>query len=642
MKHQLIIGGLLVMTLSGTAGAGVKENSAQPRLIPREILFGNPVNTNPEISPDGKKLAYLAPVNNVLNVWVKTINGKDDAPVTRDTERGIRRFFWAADNAHILYLQDYGGNENWRLFRVDLKTCETLDLTPFDNVQVRIIEHNKDFPNDLIISMNKEDEKLHDVYHCDLTTAALAMVEKNPGNVVEWILDAQLNVRGALASLPDGGFDLLIREDKKSPWKKALTWNFEDSSSSSALGFTKDGRNMFLLDSRGVNASQLVKIDLMSFKRDILAFDPAYDVSGVMSNPDTYEIEAVSFTKERTEWLVLDKRIENDFNRIKLLHKGDFRVTSRNDADTLWVVGFTVDNGAVAFYLYDRLQKKGQFLFYHKPELENYTLASMEPIKFTSRDGLVIHGFITYPLGLAKKALPVVLNVHGGPWVRDTWGYDAEAQWFANRGYACFQVNYRGSSGYGKKFLNAGNKEWGGKMHDDLIDGVQWLIKKGIADPRRIAIFGASYGGYAALAGAAFTPDVFCCAVDIVGPSNLLTFIDSIPSYWKVLLADLHKRVGDPGIEHDFLVTRSPFFKAADIKIPLLIAQGANDPRVKKAESDQIVKALKEKGIAYEYMLFPDEGHGFAKPQNRLKFYAAAEKFLGKYLQGRFEEDPAH
>jgi len=627
------------MITTGAAGAVEKRSPAPPPLIPREILFGNPVNTSPEISPDGKKLAYLAPVKNVLNVWVRTIGGKDDAPVTRDTERGIRRYFWGADNAHILYLQDAGGNENWRLFRVDLKTSDTADLTPFENVQVRVIEHNKDFPNDLIISMNKDDEKLHDVYHCDLTTGALTLVEKNPGNVIEWIIDARLKVRGALASLSDGGFDLLVRKDDTGPWKKALTWDFEDSSSSGAVGFTKDGSGMFLLDSRGVNAGQLVKMDLSSSKREVLASDAHYDVAGVMRNPDTYEIEAVSFIKERIEWLVFDKRIQDDFNRIKLLHNGDFRVTSRNDADTLWVLSFSVDNGAVAFYLYDRPQKKGRFLFYHKPELANYKLAPMEPVKFSARDGLVIHGYITYPPGAVKKALPVVLNVHGGPWVRDTWGYDAEAQWFANRGYACFQVNYRGSSGYGKKFLNAGNHEWGGKMHDDLIDGVGWLIKKGIADPERIAIFGGSYGGYAALAGAAFTPEVFRCAVDIVGPSNLITFIASIPAYWKVLIADLHKRVGNPETEHDFLVSRSPLFKAADIKIPLLIAQGANDPRVKKAESEQIVKVLSEKGIPHEYMLFPDEGHGFAKPQNRLKFYAAAERFLAKYLSGRFEED---
>ncbi len=630
------------MMLTGTTNAGEKKLPEQPPLIPREVLFGNPVTTSPEISPDGKKLAYLAPVKNVLNVWVRTIGGNDEVPVTRDIERGVRRYFWAADSAHILYLQDAGGNENWRLFRVDLKTLGTTDLTPFDNVQVRVIEHNKDFPNDLIISMNKEDEKLHDVYHCDLTTGVLALVEKNPGNVVEWIVDASLKVRGALASLPDGGFDLLIRKDDSSAWEKALTWDFEDSSSSGAVGFTRDGSSIFLLDSRGVNASQLVKMDLINLKREVMACDPDYDVSGVMRNPDTYEIEAVSFTKERIEWKVFDKRVQDDFNCIKSLHKGDFRVSSRNDADTLWIVSFTVDNGAVAFYLYDRSQKKGRFLFYHKPELENYKLASMEPVTFRARDGLVIHGYISYPPGAVKKALPVVLNVHGGPWVRDTWGYDAEAQWFANRGYACFQVNYRGSSGYGKKFLNAGNKEWGAKMHDDLIDAVEWLINKGIADRKRIAIFGGSYGGYAALAGAAFTPEVFCCAVDIVGPSNLITFIAAIPAYWKVLIADLYKRVGNPETEHDLLVSRSPLFKAADIKIPLLIAQGANDPRVKKEESEQIVKVLTEKGIPPEYMLFPDEGHGFAKPQNRLKFYAAAERFLAKYLLGRFEEDPLH
>ena len=326
-----------------------------------------------------------------------------------------------------------------------------------------------------------------------------------------------------------------------------------------------------------------------------------------------------------------------DFDNIGGIHQGDFFIISRDNADTTWVVAFTVDNGPVPFYAYDRKSQKATFLFDNQPELNKYTLATIEPISFTSRDGLTIHGYLTLPQGEQKTDLPMVLNVHGGPWGRDAWGYRPDAQWFANRGYACLQVNFRGSTGYGKNFLNAGDREWGRNMHNDLVDAVQWAIDKGITDPKKVAIFGGSYGGYAALVGATFTPDLFCCAVDIVGPSNLNTLIRTIPPYWSTFRATFHKRVGNPDTEEEFLNSRSPLFRVDQIKIPILIGQGANDPRVKQAESEQIVEAMKSKGIDYEYMLFPDEGHGFAKPENRLKFYAAAEKFLAKYLGGRYE-----
>ena len=369
----------------------------------------------------------------------------------------------------------------------------------------------------------------------------------------------------------------------------------------------------------------------------VIAEDPQYDVGNVIVHPDTHDVQAVAFNKDRNEWLVLDESIKKDFDNIGDIHRGDFFIISRDDADTTWVVAFTVDNGPVPFYAYDRKSQKATFLFDNQPELNKYTLATIEPISFTSRDGLTIHGYLTLPQGEQKTNLPMVLNVHGGPWGRDAWGYRPDAQWFANRGYACLQVNFRGSTGYGKDFVNAGDREWGRNMHNDLVDAVQWAIDKGIADPKKVAIFGGSYGGYAALVGATFTPDLFCCAVDIVGPSNLNTLIRTIPPYWSTFLATFHKRVGNPDTEEEFLNSRSPLFKADQIKIPILIGQGANDPRVKQAESEQIVEAMKSKGIDYEYMLFPDEGHGFAKPENRLKFYAAAEKFLAKHLGGRYE-----
>ncbi|HLI89630.1 MAG TPA: S9 family peptidase [Ktedonobacteraceae bacterium] len=612
--------------------------SSQVALIPRKILFGNPEKTNPQISPDGTRMAYLAPVNGVLNVWVGTVGQDDYQPVTKDTDRGVRFYFWAADNQHIMYIQDVGGNENWRLYATDLESKETRDLTPFENVQVQVIDRDKHFPNELLIAMNKENPQVHDVYHLDLTTGELTLVAKNPGNIMQWVIDTQFKVRGAVTALPDGGTELLIRDNEQAGWRKLITWNADDALTSGPVGFTRDGESLYLEDSREANASRLVRLNIATGALDVLAADPHYDVGSVVINPDSYDVQAVAFNKDRVEWVVLDESIRADFDRIRDIHQGDFFITSRDDADTTWIVAFTVDNGPVPFYAYDRKNQSATFLFDNQPELSKYTLAHMEPITFTSRDGLTIHGYLTLPPGAGRENLPMVLDVHGGPWHRDAWGYNPEAQWFANRGYACLQVNFRGSTGYGKDFLNAGNKEWGRNMHNDLVDGVNWAIQQGIADPKRIAIYGGSYGGYAALVGATFTPDLFCCAVDIVGPSNLITLIKTIPPYWSTFLATFHKRVGNPDTEEEFLKSRSPLFRVDQIKIPMLIAQGANDPRVKQAESEQIVEAMKSKGISYEYMLFPDEGHGFAKPENRLKFYAAAEKFLARYLGGRYEE----
>jgi dipeptidyl aminopeptidase/acylaminoacyl peptidase len=612
--------------------------STNVELIPREILFGNPVKTSPQISPDGTMMAYLAPVNNVLNVWVGKIGSDDYEPVTKDTDRGVRFYFWAADNKHIMYIQDKGGDENWRLYATNLETLETRDLTPYENVQVQIVDRDKHFPNELLIGMNKENPQVHDVYHLDLVSGELSPVAKNPGNFLGWVSDTNFKVRGALAATPDGGTELMVRENEQADWRKLITWNPDDALTSAPVGFTRDGQSLYLEDSRNVNASRLVKMNIATGEISKIAEDPQYDVGSVMIHPDTYEVQAVAFNKDRVEWVVLDQSIKQDFDNIRDIHRGDFGIISRDNADATWIVAFTVDNGPVPFYAYDRRARKASFLFDNQPDLNKYTLATMEPISFTSRDGMTVHGYLTLPPGKGRTNLPTILDVHGGPWGRDAWGYNPEAQWFANRGYACLQVNFRGSTGYGKDFLNAGDKEWGRNMHDDLVDAVHWAIEQGIADPQKVAIYGGSYGGYAALVGATFTPDLFCCAVDIVGPSNLITLIRTIPPYWSTFLATFHKRVGNPDTEEEFLKSRSPLFKVDQIKIPMLIAQGANDPRVKQAESEQIVNAMKSKGIDYEYMLFPDEGHGFAKPENRLKFYAVAEKFLAKHLGGRYQE----
>ncbi len=621
-----------------TLGMASCGGTGEVELIPKTVLFGNPERARARISPSGERMAYLAPVDDVLNIWVKTVGEDDDRAVTADDNRGIFIYFWGQDSNSIMYLQDAGGDENWLLYSVDLETEETTPMTPFEGVQVRVLDYTKHHPNTMILSMNQQDPRLHDVYSLALDTGELTLIARNPGNILGWITDWDLEVRGAMAMNPSGETELLYREDEDATWESIITWGDEDNLVSGPLGFTKDGASMYLIDSRNANTGRLARLDLETRELQIIAEDPTSDVSDVMLNPDTWEVEAVAFTRARTEWMVMDGGVLADFEAIGALDDGDFSITSYdNDYDT-WSVAFTKDNGPVSFYSYDRNTKEATFLFVHRPDLENYELASMEPMSFTSRDGLTVHGYITYPLGVERRNLPLILNVHGGPWARDSWGYNPEAQWLANRGYVCLQVNFRGSTGYGKAFLNAGDKEWGGDMQNDLVDAVNWAIDAGIADPSRVAIYGASYGGYAALAGATFTPDLFCCAVPMMGPSNLISFLGTIPPYWTTMVEMMYKRVGDPRTEEDFLKSRSPLFYVDDVKIPMLIAQGANDVRVVQAESDQFVEAMKANGLEVEYIVFEDEGHGFVKPENRLEFYGNTELFLAKHMGGRTEE----
>jgi dipeptidyl aminopeptidase/acylaminoacyl peptidase len=600
-------------------------------------LFGNPERVSPRVSPDGSRLAWIAPERGVLNVWVAPADKLDQAAVvTDDQERGIRAFFWAHDGRHLLYIQDKGGDENWRLYGVDLAAGETRDFTPFDEVQVQVIEVDKRFPDQLLIGLNKDNPQLHDVYRLDLPTGTLTKVADNPG-VVAWVVDSDFRVRAAVQPQPDGGMVLLVRDTEEEPWRPLLDVPAEDALTTGPVAFDADGRRLLAISSVGANAGRLVWIDLATGDSEVVAEDPRYDVGGLMLHPDTRLPQAVSFQKDRVELVVLDPSIAPDIDALRALNPGDLGLQNRDDADRTWLVGFVVDDGPIAYYAWDRPGQQAEFLFHHQPALTNYQLAHMEPFQFTARDGLEIHGYLTFPVGVPRDRLPAVLNVHGGPWARDTWGFNPEAQWLANRGYVCIQVNYRGSTGYGKDFVNAGDKEWGAKMHDDLLDAVAWVIAQGWVDSSRVAIYGGSYGGYAALVGATFTPEVFRAAVDIVGPSNLKTLIESIPPYWAPMIAQFHTRVGNPETEADFLWSRSPLSRADQVRVPLLIAQGANDPRVKQAESEQIVAALKDKGIDYQYLLFEDEGHGFAKPENRLRFYAEAEKFLATHLGGRAE-----
>ena len=610
-------------------------------LIPAAVLFGNPERVSPRLSPDGTRLAWIAPHDGILNVWVAPagddgIDWSQTRLVTDDSDRGIRTFAWAHDGRHLLYQQDAGGDENWHLHDVDLQTMQHRDLTPFDGVQAQLIGMERKFPTQLLIGLNKDNPQLHDVYQLELVTGELVREVQNPG-FVGWVADAQLVVRAAVAPQPDGGLVLLVRSDGTDDWRQLLAIPADDALSTAPVAFSEDGTSLLAVSSVGAETSRLVRIDVATGASTVLAEEPGADVSDVRLDPDTRQPQIVTLLRDRSQYRVLDPSVADDLQAIRALHPGDPVFVGGDDADATWLVAFTNDAGPIPYFAYDRARRAGRFLFEHQPALSRYELAPMEPFLFTARDGLTIHGYATFPPGGGRAGLPTVLNVHGGPWVRDVWGYDPTAQWLANRGYLCVQVNYRGSTGYGKSFAAAGDREWGARMHDDLIDAVAFLTGQGWSDRRRVGIMGGSYGGYAALVGAAFTPDVFCCAVDIVGPSNLKTLIETIPEYWTPLIAQFHRRVGDPAADADFLWSRSPLSRAADIRIPLLIAQGANDPRVKQAESEQIVAALEQAGVEHEYMLFPDEGHGFAKPENRLRFYAAAERFLARHLGGRAE-----
>lgn len=607
-----------------------------PPLIPREILFGNPERTSPRLSPDGKYLAYIAPdEKNVLQVWLRTVGQQDDRQLTDDKKRGIRIYFWTYDGEQLIYLQDSDGDENWHLYSVNIQSNIVRDLTPFQGVQAQPVALEPNFPDQILVGLNLQDPRKHDVYQINLKNGAVEFNTENPGNIVVWTADAQFQVRAAIATTPDGGSDLLFREAIDKQWENLRHWGPDDEGY--AVSFSADNQTLYLIGSHDANAQRLIALDLTTHQETVVAEDTQYDVGGILIHPVSRVIEAVSFYKDKQEWQVLDRSIAPDFDAIAKVRQGEFGVSSRNLADTTWLVGYTTDDGPVYYYTYDRESRTSTLLFSNRPKLEGLPLASMQPVSYQARDGLTIHGYLTTPVGIPPKNLPTVLLVHGGPWARDTWGYDPEVQWLANRGYAVLQVNFRGSTGYGKDFLNAGNREWGAKMHDDLIDAVNWLIQEGIADPKKIAIMGGSYGGYATLVGLTFTPDVFAAGVDIVGPSNLVTMMQSIPPYWEPLRAMEAHRIGNLETEQEFLNSRSPMFFVDRIQKPLLIAQGANDPRVKQAESDQIVEAMQQNGKPVEYLLYTDEGHGFARPENRLHFYAKAEEFLAKYLEGRFE-----
>ena len=610
-----------------------------PPLIPRDVLFGNPDRAGPQISPDGKSIAYLRPdAKNVLQVWVRSTvppaGEADDKTITADPKRGIRTFYWAQDGKHLLYEQDAEGDENYHLFATEIATLKTRDLTPYKGVRVQGVEMDKKHPNEILVGLNKRNKAEFDMHRIQLASGEDKLDTQNPGLALAYAVDAEFQVRGITVAKMDGGFDLKVK-DNGGKWKTIKTVGADDQAQ--IAGFGKDANTVWLIHNADANALRLLKHDAATGKEEVVAEDPEYDISGAMIDEERLVPLAAAFTKSRSEWKVLDDSVKADFAALAAVAPGDFAVTSQTSDNQFWIVTYTSDVGPKAFYLWDRKAQKAGKLFTSSTKLETVKLAAMEPFEFDAKDKLKVRGYVTYPLGVEAKGLPAVLLVHGGPWARDNWGYSPLTQMLANRGYAVIQVNFRGSTGYGKKFLNAGNREWAGKMHQDLLDAVEVFAKKGTIDPKRTGIMGGSYGGYATLVGLTFTPDNFACGVDIVGPSNIATLLKSIPPYWAPAKAMFTTRVGDLEKDKDFLNERSPLGKADKIVKPLLIGQGANDPRVKQAESDQIVEAMRKNKKEVLYVVYPDEGHGFARPENRLHFFAITEEFLAKHLGGRAE-----
>lgn len=625
------------------AQASAPASIADVELIPRDALFGNPERAAVQVSPDGKYLSWIAAVDGVMNVWVAPSNDVAKArSVTADKARGIRQYFWSHHPDTLLYMRDTGGDENFHLFSVDLTSGKSRDLSAFPNTRAQLVGLSHLHPDAVLVGMNDRDPKWHDLYRVDLATGQRTLVEKNTLEFAEYMADPDFKVRMASKSRADGGSDLLA-PDGKGSWKMVDEIPFADSLTTFPAGYTSDGKTLYFIDSRGRDTAALFAVDAATGGKTLVADNARADIGDSLRDPRSNQVQAVAINYLKEEWRPVDPAIAADLETLKAIGPGETWVASRTLDDKTWIVGYSAAESPAVFYRYSR-GGKPEKLFSVRPALDGKPLVPMWPQEIKSRDGLNLVSYLTLPKtadanndGKADAAVPMVLLVHGGPWGRDVYGYNGTTQWLANRGYAVLNVNFRGSTGFGKQFTNAGDGEWAGKMHDDLIDAVDWAVKSGVTRKDSVAIMGGSYGGYATLAGLTFTPDAFKCGVDIVGPSNLNTLLSTIPPYWAAFFEQFAKRVGDPRTEagKKLLEERSPLTHVAKISKPLLIGQGANDPRVKQPESDQIVKAMQERKIPVTYVLFPDEGHGFARPENSKAFNAVAEGFLAQCLGGR-------
>ncbi|MEM6857286.1 MAG: S9 family peptidase [Pseudomonadota bacterium] len=615
-------------------------------LIPRDALFGNPTRAQGRLSPDGKWLSWLAPVDGVLNIWVAPRDDLSAAKaMTASTDRPIRSHFWSPDSKSVGYIQDKGGDENFLLYKIDVETGVETNLTPFENTRVQIIGSSETIKDKLLIGVNNRNPQFHDVHMLDMNTGELTLVYENNG-FAGFEADDNLTLRMAVRQNEAGGTDYFKFVDGVVDQTPFETTAMEDSLTTSTAGYTTDGSILYWLDSRGRDTAALFAQDTATGEKTLIAEDAKADLGGTIRNTKTGVVQAYSVNYLTNEWTALDPEIGAALNWLDERLDGEYGIASRTDDDQTWIVWNDPLTAPSQSFIYDRTAQTLTPFYVTRPELEGMPLQKMHPIEIASRDGLTLPSYLTLPPGSDSDgdgrpdaAVPMVLLVHGGPWARDGYGFNSFHQMLANRGYAVLSVNFRGSTGFGKSFLNAGNKQWGLAMHDDLIDATDWAISEGIASADQVAIMGGSYGGYATLAGLTFTPENFACGVDIVGPSNLETLLETIPPYWAPLVKTFHERMGDPNTEEGLALLKaaSPLYKANEITKPLLILQGANDPRVKQAESDQIVGAMKEAGIPVTYVLYPDEGHGFAKPQNNIAFTAIAENFLASCLGGRSE-----
>ncbi len=648
---------LAIFALAGCGGGDANEdkeievaNTPAP-LLDRELFFGDPKISGSQLSPDGKWMSFMKQNDGVRNIWVKAADEpfENAKPVTAD-DRPVPGYFWSRDAKFLLYVQDKGGDENFHVWAVDPDGTvgedgvpASRDLTSVDGIRAQIYSVPKNAPDVIIVGMNDRDPRFHDIYKVDIATGERILVRENTEGVGAWIFDLEGELRLAYRQTPGGGSEIL-RVDLDG-LEQIATCTFEEALN--PIRFHKDRKHCYVSTNHGeLDLEQLMLLNVETSEFELVEKDPENEVDfgNAVFHPATDELIATAYIGDRVRVYPRDAATKKLWaNLKKALPDGEIGVNSNtNDFSKLLVsVSSDVDPGSV--YLYDVSKKKAVLQYRSRPELPSEHLAQMKPVTFTARDGMKIHGYLTLPRGKDAKNLPVVMYIHGGPWARDFWGYEPYAQFMANRGYAVMQVNYRSSSGYGKHYSNAGNREWGiGAMQHDITDAVEWLKAEGIADPAKVGIFGGSYGGYATLAGVTFTPDLYACGVPYVGPSNLLTLINSFPEYWKPFLEGTwYKKVGNPEVEsdHEDLIARSPLFHCDKIKAPLLVVHGANDPRVKQHESDQIVVALRQKEKAVEYIVAPDEGHGFRAPNNRKALAVAMEKFLAKHLGGRVQQD---
>ncbi len=629
------------LTIASVAAAA----TADVPLIERAKLFGNPTRTGGQLSPDGKWISFIAPRDGVLNVWVAPASDPANAkPLTAEKTRPIRQTFWAPDSTQVLYVNDKGGDENYLLYGVPVAGGEARNYTPFEKTRVLPIATSRTIKDRILIGLNNRDPRWHDAYSLDLATGKLTLLMKGD-DIAGFQADDQLRLRLAAKQRADGGQDWYEVTDNTLAVKPVLSYGLDDSQTTGPLGYTTDGKTLYWTDSRGRDTGAIMAQDA-SGKMTLVAENPKADLASALFNPTTGRLEAYQDDYLKPEYVPVGDAVKADLAFLKAQNKGEFEITSRTDADDRWLVAFDPVNAPPSVWVYDRKAKSLKPLYIARPELVGAPLVPMQAAEIKARDGLTLVSYLTLPKGAdpdgngkANAPVPMVLFVHGGPWARDDYGYRGYPQWLANRGYAVLQVNYRGSTGFGKNFISAGDLEWGRKMHDDLLDAVDWAVKQGVTTKDKVAIMGGSYGGYATLAGVTFTPKEFACGVDIVGPSNLFTLLQTIPPYWEAGKQQFYKRMGDPTTPpgQALLKERSPLTFADRIERPLLIGQGANDPRVNVRESDQIVAAMAAKNIPVTYIVFPDEGHGFARPVNTIAFVAAAENFLVPCLGGRAE-----